>query len=373
MRRIEAFDRFPGVGKIAVLRAIAVGDFVVSLPALESLRLAYPKAEIVLLGRPWMLSFCKGRSLPFDRVEAVPFSKGVNDAGPEDLRVLELFIERMRSERFDLAVQMHGGGRNSNPLTLRLGAGVTVGMRTPDAPELDRWIPYITWQPEVLRCLEVAALAGARAVATVPRFQAEASDLDEALKYLRSDMACAVLNPGAGNKRRRWPPERFAQVGDALAARGAVVYINGTAEERDECRMVASAMRNPSIDLSGSLSLNGLVGLLSRADLLVSNDTGTLHLARALECPTVGIYWCGNAIHFGLVSVARHTIYISWRMNCPACGAHCMYDAPCSHDVSFVDDIPAAEVLEGALQLFDRHMRRNPGITAMTSLSSVSP
>jgi ADP-heptose:LPS heptosyltransferase len=367
------YKMFSGVKKIAILRAIAVGDFIVSLPALESLRLAYPEAEIVLLARPWLIPFCAARTMPFDRIEAVPFSRGVNDAGPEDTGILNEFVERMRKEKFDLGVQMHGGGRNSNPLLLRMNPRITVGMRTADAPGLDRWIPYVLWQPEVLRCLEVAALAGAGSGASEPCLRPEASDLAEAERYLKPGSSAVVLNPGAGDKLRRWPPERFALVGDALAEQGAVIYINGSPDECDVCDTVASLMRYTSIDLSGCLSLNGLTGLLSRADLLVSNDTGTLHLARALGCPTVGIYWCANAIHFGLFSAARHAIYLSWQMHCPRCGRHCMNDAPCGHDASFVSDVGADEVLEGALSLYKRYKSPLKTIKATMSLSSVTP
>src|SRR2546426_2021754 len=117
----------PGVRKIAVLRANALGDFIFILPALEALRAAYPRAEIVLLARAWHREFLAGRPGPVDRVVEVPPSRGINDE-PGRVEVparLEAFFAGMRRERFDLALQLHGGGRNSNPFLLRLGAGLT--------------------------------------------------------------------------------------------------------------------------------------------------------------------------------------------------------------------------------------------------------
>jgi ADP-heptose:LPS heptosyltransferase len=110
-----------GVERIAVLRATALGDFVFCMPALLALRAAYPRAEICLLGRPWHASFLRDRPGPVDRVIVVPPSRGVREepGAAEDPRELDGFFARMRAERFDVALQMHGGGRWSNPFATR--------------------------------------------------------------------------------------------------------------------------------------------------------------------------------------------------------------------------------------------------------------
>jgi ADP-heptose:LPS heptosyltransferase len=71
-----------GVHKLAVLRANAIGDYLVSLPALEALRAAYPQAELVLLGAGWHAGFLAGRPGPVDRCLAVPPTVGVRDDQP---------------------------------------------------------------------------------------------------------------------------------------------------------------------------------------------------------------------------------------------------------------------------------------------------
>lgn len=96
-----------------------------------------------------------------DRVEPLPVWPGVRDdvEARAVSRDRERFLERMRAERFDIALQLHGGGRHSNPLVRALSARVTAGPRTPDAPTLE-WIPFTYWQHEVLRYLEIVALVG---------------------------------------------------------------------------------------------------------------------------------------------------------------------------------------------------------------------
>src|SRR5438093_11199142 len=97
---------------------------------------------------------------------------------------VERYFDRMARERFDLGIHLHGGGRNSNPFLLRLGARLTAGLKTPDAPRLDRWLPYVYFQPEVLRYLEVVSLVGAPPTTFQPRLAVTGADLDEARRVV---------------------------------------------------------------------------------------------------------------------------------------------------------------------------------------------
>jgi ADP-heptose:LPS heptosyltransferase len=341
------------VRKIAVLRANAVGDFIFALPALEAVRAAYPSAEIVLLGLRWHRVFLEGRPSPIDRVIEVPASRGINEVTgkAEDPNDLNDFFQRMAAERFDIALQLHGGGRFSNPFVLRLKAGLTAGLRAPDAVPLDRWVPYVYYQPEILRYLEVVSLVGATAQSIMPRVAVMAKDFDEAAAVVPGDLqSVVVLNPGAGDGRRRWPPSHFAELGDRLSSEGLTIVVHGSEKDRSQVEGVAEAMTKTPVVACGNLSLGGLTGLLSRARLLVSNDTGPLHLAAAVGTPTLGIYWCGNLINAGPVARSLHRPVISWRLNCPECGRDCATNG-CDHHCSFVADIPVEEVFAAAKEL----------------------
>jgi ADP-heptose:LPS heptosyltransferase len=341
----------PGVERIAVLRATALGDYIFLTPALAALRAAYPEAELILLGRPWHAEFLDGRPGPVDRVVVVPPSRGVRDE-PERSAVtedLDGFFSRMAAERFDIALQMHGGGRWSNPFVGRLGARVTAGCRADDAAALDRWVRYAYLQPEIMRLLEVVSLVGAHPVGVEPTIEVLEQDLEAAARF-----SCggpfAVLHPGATTGRRRWSPERFAAVGDRLAAEGLRVMVTGTPIEQRIVDATRGAMAAPSEDVCGQLSLGGLVGLLATAEVVVSNDSGPLHLADAVRTPTVGIFWVGNMINAAPLMRARHRPVASFRVHCPVCGT-VNVERACDHDASFVDDIEIKPVLNAALDL----------------------
>lgn len=343
----------PGVEKIAVFRPNGLGDLMFALPALDALRHAYPSAEIVLLALPWHVQFFDDRPSPVDRVLAIPRLRGIyEDADhPENPSQAAEFLAAMRAECFDIAIQLYGGGAYSNPLVKRFDARLTVGLRDRGAEPLDRWVPYVYYQKEVFRYLEVVALIGAPPTTFEPEVTVTAADLTESRGVApESDRPLAVLHPGAGDPRRRWPPEKFAAVGDALVAAGARVVVTGTEDECRLCAAVQGAMRSPALNACGRLSLGGLVGLLARAAVVVSNDSGPLHLAHAVGAATVGIYWCGNVINAAPVTRARHRPILSWRLDCPVCGTDCTR-AACAHRASFVADVPVAEVTDAALEL----------------------
>ncbi len=341
------------IQKIAVLRANAIGDWVFAQPALGALRAAYPQAEIVLLGRPWHAEFLAHRPSPIDRVIVVPPSRGIREENErEDLSESERFFAAMRAEHYDLAIQLHGGGYNSNPFVRRLGARMAIGLKTPDALPLDRCVPYVYFQSEILRCLEVVSLVGAHTSELEPRIAVTEDDLEESRRVVAdASQPLVALHPGAGDGRRRWPPEKFAAVGDALHAAGARIVVTGQWTEAPLVRAVIAAMRTDAVNLYNRLSLGGLVGLLSRCRVVVSNDSGPLHLAGAVGAPTVGIYWCGNLINAGPLTRAHHRPLLSWRLDCPICGRNTISDN-CNHHDSFVADVPTDAVMTAALDLF---------------------
>lgn len=346
------------VERIAVLRGNALGDLVVALPALESLRAAYPNAAITLLGRAHHAALLgSGRASPVDRVVSLPEGAIGDEATTDPALDRPAMLQWLADERFDLAIQMHGGGRNSNAFLRALGARVTAGSRTPDAPELDRWVPYEHYQWEVARYLEVVGLVGAPPVAIEPHLAVSPDDLDAvaaALPELGTD-AYVVLHPGATDPRRRWPVECFAEVGRHLAAAGERIVITGVASEAPLTAALRDALRSetdePPIVAEG-LDLPALIGLLAEASVVVSNDTGPLHLAMAVGTPTVGIYWVGNLINAGPFTRRLHRPLVSWRVDCPVCGAG-VRQPRCEHDPSFVDDVPVAAAIEAAGALLE--------------------
>ena len=347
----------PDCRKIAVLRANALGDFIFVLPALQALRETYPEAEIVYLGKPWHKTFLASRPSPIDRVVVIPQMKGVYDETPYATEgEVEDFFSAMQSEHFDLAVQLHGGGRYSNSFINRLGAKVTIGLHTPEAETLDRSIPYVYYQSEILRYLEVVSLVGAKTGDMTPKLSVTPKDEEEKRSVLSADSPYMVIHPGSTDIKRRWDPQHFAQVADYFARKGVKVIITGIPEEREIITAVVSRMKEAVTVVRGNVSLGGLAAILEDAVVVISNDTGPLHVATAVKAKTVGLFWCGNLITGTPMTRAQHIPLLSWITICPLCKKDIATGYPfekdeCHHEITFLSGITVASVIEAGERL----------------------
>jgi ADP-heptose:LPS heptosyltransferase len=352
-------DKVENVKKIAVLRANALGDFIVTLPAFKAIRNTYPDAEIVLLGKPWHKEFLVDGRSPINRVVVVPVKKGIrSEAGQdESINETERFFEEMQHEQFDIAISFQGNGTSANPFLKRLNAKLTVGLWTEGAEKVDRYLNYYYYQSETLRYIEVAGLIGANPVSLEPELNVLDKDEEEIVGFI-SELErerFVVLHPVATDIRRMWPIENYAPLADALYEQGFDVVFSGSKEDADVVAGIMSDMKHKAFNACGNMSLGGLAALLSKASLMISADTGPLHLARAVNTPTVGIYWAPNLINWGPVTRNIHRPVVSWNMACPYCGIVPNNPYPfepqtaaCKHEVSFVRDITVDEVLEAA-------------------------
>lgn len=346
-------EKFPEVSRIAVLRGGGLGDLLFALPAISALAAAYPGARITLLGTPVHAELLGNTSSPVSEVRILPITEGVRPGTTDPGAIEEFFLSMERAE-FDLAVQLHGGGRFSNPFLLRLGARHTVGSRTEDAAPLERSVPYTYYQHEPLRGLEVAGLAGAPPICLEARLRPLDRHFLVIDELLRSnvhsqDRPVVVIHPGATDPRRRWPAERFGEVAAACAADGCRVLVVGTAEERRLAgEVVAAADSGAVASVAGELGLGALAALLDRCNVLVGNDSGPRHLAQALGTPTVGLFWVGNLIHAGPLGRSLHRVHLSWATHCPECGVDITQvgwtAARCVHDSSLLAGISAVDV-----------------------------
>lgn len=349
-------EKFEDVSRIVVLRGGGLGDLIFAIPAMAALKAAYPGASLTLLGTPIHEALLAAVVSPVDEVCVLPFSEGVRP-GTEDPAVLERFFQDMRARRFDLAVQVHGGGRYSNPFLLRLGARHTVGTRTADAASLERTVPYIYYQHEPLRALEVAGFAGAFPVDLEARLKPAAElPAGTAATGTDSGQPLVVIHPGATDPRRRWPAEQFAELAAACAADGCQVVVVGDKSEQGLAERIAGLAASSAVrSAAGELDMAGLVALLAGATVVVANDSGPRHLAQALGVPTVGIFWLGNVINAGALGRSLHRIHASWVTSCPTCGIDVTqvgWTAPrCPHDDSMVAGVAVRDVYEDVRSL----------------------
>lgn len=304
--------------RIAIFRALYLGDFLLAVPAFRAIRRQFPEAEITLIGLPWARTLVHRFGQYLDRFVAFPGYPGIDELPGCPERTAR-FVEEQRAHRYDLAIQMHGSGRTSNALVLDLGATVTAGYYERDRPgRLTLGLPYPKWESEVLRNLHLAQLLGCEDLDPTLEFPLYVEDRREARWLLDKDRSSASEHPTlpligihAGSKLpdRRWPATSFAALGDALVERlGARVVLTGGRNEEDLVRSIERTMRFVPLNLTGRTSLGALGGVLERLDLFVSNDTGPAHLAEAVGTRTVRLYLVSDPDRWGALDRASHAV-----------------------------------------------------------------
>ena len=307
--------RLGRAGSIAVLRALQLGDLLCAVPAWRALRTAYPEAHIALIGLPWARDFVARFHRYLDEFIEFPGFPGLPEREPAIDRIPPFFTA-MQDRRFDCLLQMQGSGRYANEIVTLCGGARSAGYYAPPdfCPDPARFMSYPEGLPEVSRHLRLMAFLGIPAEDDALEFPLTAEDeaelrrLDEAAELATAPYAC--LHPGGRRPSNRWAPENFARVADRLVAEGLTVVLTGTASEQALAEAVMQGMQSRPVNLVGRTTLGSLGVVVSRARLLVSNDTGVSHMAAALHVPSVIVCINSDPIRWSPLDHRLHRVLI---------------------------------------------------------------
>jgi ADP-heptose:LPS heptosyltransferase len=296
-----------GVRRIAVFRALMLGDLLCAVPALRALRAAFPDAGITLVSLPWAEELAR-RLTVVDRFVAFPGFPGLPERAP-DHAALPSFLARMQRDRYDLAVQLHGSGQVVNPLVVAFGARHTAGFAVPGqyVPEPALFARWPDVGHEIERLLTLTDHLGLPRRGTHLEFPLTAAELAWR-DALVTPGRYACIHPGAQLPSRRWPLDRYAQVADALARRGLQVVVTGTAHESALAAALTQRMRASPLDCTGRTTLGRFGALVQGAALVVANDTGISHVAAALATPSVIVSCGADPARWAPLDRARHRV-----------------------------------------------------------------
>ena len=330
---MTAFDPVPR--RIAVFRALQLGDLLCAVPALRALRAAAPAARIALVGLPGSADLASRLHAYVDELLVFPGAPGFPEQTPR-LGELPAFIHRAHACQFDLAIQLHGSGELSNAVVRRLGAARCAGFVPPGTKPPDRWfMPWPRSGSEILRNLALMRFLGAQHADTsleLPIADHEWTAwhwLAAQHGLVRGRFVC--VHPGARLPSRRWPFERFATVADELAHAGWPIVVTGSREEAGLAQALRRTLAHRGrdcIDLTGRTSLGVLAALLCETRLLVCNDTGVSHVAAAVGAPSVVIACGSDPERWAPLDALRHRV-LAHDVDCRPCA---YADCPTGHE-----------------------------------------
>lgn len=326
--------------RVAVFRALNLGDMLCSMPAFKALRAALPGSHIALIGLPSSAPLvnrhrdCIDEFLPFPGDPALPEQ-------PVQLDAVEEFRRSMAIRCFDVILQMHGSGLHTNRIVRAMPARRWAGFVPEHSmAQPGRLMPWPDDLPETERYLALLRWLGMPVdVAAKPSFPLMNDDLEEAAALMSehglTPARMVVVHPGARLASRRWPIERHAAVAGALAREGWQVAVTGDGSERHLGAELCSLAGAPVADLCGRSSLGGLAALLRQSRLLVCNDTGVSHVAAAVGARSVVIASGSDVRRWAPGDRERH-IVLHWDAPCRPClYTECPYaHHPCARGVS---------------------------------------
>lgn len=348
---------FSAPRRIAIFRALQLGDMLCSVPALRALRRAWPDARVTLIGLPWATRFVERFPSLIDELVVFPGARGFPEQEESDAG-LPRFYAAMRERRFDLAIQMHGSGGPANDIVRQFGAAACAGFRQPQEA-LDAG--FIAWPedlPEPHRYLALMHALGIDAdddtlwFPLTPHDRCEYAALET--RHGIEPERLIVLHPGAQLPSRRWPAARFAQVADALSANGWQIAITGTSNETAITAAVLGAMAAPALHLTGSTTLGGLAALVARARLVICNDTGISHVAAAMRTPSTVVASGSDTHRWAPLDRERHRVLADYPPCRPCAFRDCPYGHTCALNVS------VERVVEAALDQLAHRARAHP-------------
>jgi heptosyltransferase-1 len=283
---------------ILIIKPSAIGDVVMSLPALSALRKAFPDAKITWLIRSEYAPLLRNHP---DLNEIILFDRRLLAKwwySPQSFKALIALIRQLRSERFEAIIDLQCLLRTA--LFGRL-SGAEHRFGQSGAREF-AWLFYNHKIKHDLGCVHVVdfylkiveSVTGRRACAefVVPHDEYAQESVRRLLSDSRvSDNNYIVLIPGASNPKKRWPTASFASLADRIHSQSdAAIIMAGSAGDRKFSTAIQAATKAPLIDFAGRTSLSELVALLRSARLIVSNDTGPGQIAGALGVPLVIIF-----------------------------------------------------------------------------------
>lgn len=295
--------------RILCVRPDNLGDLVMTTPALRALRTAVPGRTLTLLASS--VGAALAPHLPdIDdciRFDAPWYKHDIQDS-PAQLASL---IETLRERDFDAAVIFTVFSQSPLPSAMLCHmAGIrrvaAYCRENPYALICD-WIPdtepFNGMPHEVERQLRLVSRVGAvpddarLSVKVKRRDRGQVDAVLEELELADGDR-WVLMHPGASEEKRRYPGERYAAVARRLWKRhGVRTVISGSAAEAPLAASIAEGAGHGATSVAGRFSLGEFIALIERAPLLVSNNTGPVHLAAALGTPVVVMYALTNPQH----------------------------------------------------------------------------
>jgi heptosyltransferase-2 len=320
-----------------------VGDAVLAIPAMKAVRQHFPEAEISIFVRPWVAGL----------FTAAPFVDKVwSEPKPSSLGDWTRISRSIRARGFDLALLFPNSFESALMMFL---AGIP--RRIGYATDARRWMLTDSIKPaddarhQIHYYMDLVKMLVEGTTQPTVEIKATPQERADARALLRTEgipdrAPFLVLNPGAAyGSAKRWPTDRFARVAETLARELKLsIALIGSEAERSIAEQVRGQITSRAAILNGKTSLETLIGVLSESSLMITNDSGPMHIAAALGIPTVAVF--GSTDERVTGPHGARTRIVKQAVECSPCLLRdCPIDHRCMNAVSVEDVCRAAREL----------------------------
>ena len=332
-----------GINKILIRGTNWIGDAILTIPAVDSIRAAYPKAHIAVLAKPWVADIYK----LFTGIDEVIIYENKYDNALGVLRLANL----LKKSKFDLAILLQNAieaaiitltagiplraGYNSD------GRGILLTHRVQRNREIKK-LHQIDYYLEMVKALGCVSVNKEMHLETKISRREAVSVLQ---KYLPAPKKEIIgIAPGATyGPAKRWFPARFAAVADKIAGTfDCQIILLGGKSDDDAAEEVRRLAQTSILNLAGKTNLKEAVYLISQCRLFISNDSGLMHVAGALNIPTIAIF--GSTNPQTTSPAGNKSIVVHQEVSCSPClKKTCPSDFRCMELITVEDVWQAAQ------------------------------
>lgn len=282
--------------RILIIKPSSLGDVATTLPVACDLKRTYPNAEIDWLIHPALTALLQGHDAI---AEAIPFERKRLASWwykPSATGMFRQLLRKLRSKKYDLVIDAQGLFRSAF-LSRYTGAKLRIGFanaREGATVFYNRKVKLPDGGKKMIAVDRMRALLEPLSINTTSKAEFRLPIQSEAAAKIASllpQSPFAAIIPGARWDTKRWSAEGYAEVTRRLKSLNLSAVLLGSPDEKPICDQIAASLSDtPVTNLAGTTNLDEMIAILARANLILGNDSGPLHVAIALGKPCVAIY-----------------------------------------------------------------------------------
>jgi len=342
-----------------------IGDVIMTLPAIASVRNTFPYAEISVLAKPWVAETY--RICP-DVDEVVIYEDpGIHHGIAGKYRL----ARELKSRGFDMAILLQNAieaaiivriagipiraGYNSD------GRGILLTHSVKRTNEI-RKVHQVCYYLEMLKALGFQPAERDLKLKLNHDYRAIAEDILGRYGVVKDEILIGIAPGAAYGPAKMWFPERFAAVADKLIDDfSSRIILFGSCGDLERTTLVQQHSKNSLINMAGRTSLKEAISLIARCDLFISNDSGLMHLAGALDIPLVAIF--GSTNPRTTSPMGEKSVIVHKDVTCSPC-----LKQVCPTDFRCMDIIDVHDVYHHAQILLIERIQKKSGVGSRHSV-----